>query len=183
MPEIIKVYRENSVKLRFIGKKYDNADRLNGSFSVKEKWNEWFKHSWFDILENITNKSRDSLQENKNTYIGLLRNKPKEPFQYWIGIFAPDNTEIPDGFECIDFPKSEIAVCRVCGEKTEIYLSEGLELFDFCNKRLKEKEINHAHDKDNVCWVIERYNSNFFMKNDDNENIIMEVGFFTDFDY
>ena len=43
MVEIIKVYKQGVNKQKFIGKKYDNANRKNGTFSVKEKWDEWFK--------------------------------------------------------------------------------------------------------------------------------------------
>jgi hypothetical protein len=44
MFEIIKVYRQNVDSLKFIGKKYDNADRTNGTFEVKSKWSEWFEN-------------------------------------------------------------------------------------------------------------------------------------------
>ena len=39
MAEIIKVYGQKVGAMRFIGKKYGDADRVNGSFSAK--WGEW----------------------------------------------------------------------------------------------------------------------------------------------
>ena len=49
---IIKAFEETHPALRFIGKKYTNKDRVNGSYAAK--WQEWFKEGYFkplDLLE------------------------------------------------------------------------------------------------------------------------------------
>jgi len=36
----------------------------------------------------------------------LMRCKDGEPFEYWIGMFMPANTVVPEGFAYVDFPQS-----------------------------------------------------------------------------
>ena len=50
---IVKVYRESLPNVRFIGKKYGDNDRVDGSFGAK--WGEWFQNGWFNILEKEIN--------------------------------------------------------------------------------------------------------------------------------
>ena len=75
--------------MRFIGKKYDNANRTDGTFKVKSTWFEWFKNRWFEEIENKISGNPDDTCEDGGAYIGLTVNKPGEQFQYWIGMFAP----------------------------------------------------------------------------------------------
>jgi len=178
MFEIIKVYKENFPKQKFIGKKYDNANRVNGTFSVKEKWNECFKEDWFKLIENNIENMSVTKTGDSDAYIGLLRNKPKEPFQYWIGMFTPQNTVVPNGFDFIDFPESELGVCRVCGKEEDILFYEGIEILDICNKKLQQEGMNHAHDKDDVCWAFERYSNTRSKIKDKEGNIIVDICFF-----
>ncbi|MCL2517649.1 MAG: hypothetical protein FWF15_03700 [Oscillospiraceae bacterium] len=168
MFEIIKVYKQNIDPLRFIGKKYDNANRINGTFEVKSKWSEWFQNGWFETIGN-------------SDYIGLLRNG--EGFQYWIGIFAPDNTEVPEGYDYIDFPKSELAVCWVYGKEEYVSMNEGIEIFEQCKERLEKEGIYHAHDKDDICYAFERYVRPRSITPDENGHIILDICFFIDFQY
>lgn len=99
MAEIINVYREYSPALRFIGKRYSNADRgIDGSYS--EKWCEWFQNDWFDALEGLKRPDID------NGHIGLCRCDWidfESNFQYWIGMFLPAGTDVPPGYDFADF--------------------------------------------------------------------------------
>ena len=44
-----------------------------------------------------------ALWENGGGYVGLERRAAGQPFAYYIGMFVPENTPVPDGFEAIDF--------------------------------------------------------------------------------
>ncbi len=43
MPEIVNTYREQAPASRFIGIKYDESNRVDGSFA--HLWTSWFKHA------------------------------------------------------------------------------------------------------------------------------------------
>ena len=183
MFEIIKVYRQSVDSLKFIGKKYDNADRTNGAFGVKAKWSEWFENKWFETIEKQISKNPDVPCEDGGAYIGLLRNKSGEPFQYWIGMFAPENTEIPEDYDYIDFPKNELGVCWVYGNEKYASMNESLDIFDQCKDRLEKEGMYHAHDKDNICYAFERYVRPRSKIPDEKGNIILDICFFINFRY
>jgi hypothetical protein len=119
MAEIIKVYRQSIPALRFIGKKYGDNDRVNGTFG--SKWNEWWQNGWFDILTKQIGMTFDESHEDGDAYLGLMRWKKNEPFKYWIGMFLPENTTVPDNFNYIDFPESKLGVCWVYGKEGDVY--------------------------------------------------------------
>ena len=184
MLEIIKVYRQSIDAVRFIGKKYDNADRANGTFGIKVKWDEWFENNWFEIIENKISNNPDDTCADGGAYIGLTRNKHGEPLQYWIGMFTPMNTKTPKGFDYIDFPKSELGVCWVRGKKEYLYMmNEGIGIIEQCNEKLKKEEMYHVHDKNDVCWAFERYACPRFIKPDEKRNIILDICLFMNFCY
>ena len=181
MFEIIKVYKQNIDSLRFIGKKYDNANRINGTFEVKSKWREWFENRWFEVIEEQISGNPNDIYEDGGAYIGLLRNKDGELFQYWIGMFVPMNTEIPESYDYIDFPKSELGVCWVYGKEKDVSMYEGIEIIEQCNERLTKEKIHHVHDKDDTCYAFERYVTSRFATPDEKGNIILDVCFFINF--
>jgi AraC family transcriptional regulator len=85
MAEVIKTYKQSMPASRFIGKKYGDEDRVNGLFSAR--WNEWFQNGWFEEIEKAPGYNT-AFFEDGGAYIGMMRHKNGEPFQYWIGIFA-----------------------------------------------------------------------------------------------
>jgi hypothetical protein len=93
MAEIIKVYKEHLPALRFIGKRYTENDRVNGGYG--HKWGEWFQNNWFSPLE-----KSGSAGDIENGYLGFMRCYPN--FEYWIGVFLPPDTNIPEGYDFID---------------------------------------------------------------------------------
>lgn len=171
MSEIIKAYRQSIPALRFIGKKYGDADRVNGMFGVK--WGEWFQNGWFEIIEKQINGNPGDICEDGGAYIGLMRDKHEEPFQYWIGMFVPTDTDIPEDFEYIDFPKSELGICWIYGKEDEVYCREGQ-----CAEKLKEKGMDIINDENGACWFFERYACPRFTAPDEKRNIILDIGFF-----
>ena len=179
MVEIIKIYRQNVDALKFVGKKYDNANRADGTFKVKLKWDEWFENGWFEVIENVISGNPNDTCVDGGAYIGLTRNECGKPFQYWIGMFVPVNTETPEGFDYINFPKSELGVCWVYGKDEDVYMmNEGIGIIEQCNARLKREGMHHVHDKDDVCWAFERYACPRFTTPDEKGNIILDICLF-----
>ncbi|HHY83353.1 MAG TPA: GyrI-like domain-containing protein [Clostridiales bacterium] len=161
MAEVIKVYKESLPALRLIGKRYTNNDRDQyGSYGAK--WGEWFQNGWFEILESL-----GSLPENEGAYLGCMR--CIDEFEYWIGMFFPENTPVPDDFSYIDIPKGDIAVCWVYGREDngEIY---GEQPHNMCLEKIKESGWELA----DYPWFIERYNCPRFTTPDEKGNVILD---------
>ena len=100
MAEIMKVFKEEVPAMRFIGKKYHDYSG----------WGEWFANGWFETIENSMGGTDRILEiwENGGAYVGLECRKNGDLQEYWIGMFAPENTAVPEGFAHIDIPKSSL---------------------------------------------------------------------------
>jgi len=166
MVEITKVYRQDMGARRFIGKKYGDSDRVDGGFGAK--WGEWFANDWFaPITKNIDTSIAETF-EDAAAQIGLMSVDESGNFQYWIGLFTPVNTSVPDGYQYVDFPKGELGVCWVYGKEGEVYMQEGV-----CGERLTKEGHEMSDD-----WCFERYVCPRFTTPDDNGNIILDICFF-----
>lgn len=166
--EIIKIYKEHLPSLRFIGKRYTNADRCGG---FSHKWEEWYQNGWFDLLEQI-----GELKEVENGYLGLMRCNSSDfdtTFEYWIGMFFPANTNVPEGFDYIDLNESDVAVCWIKGKE-----NDGLyNMHDACIAKLQENDMgNFKIDDENRSYFFERYNCPRFTSADENGNVILDYG-------
>lgn len=168
MAEIINVYRQTIPAMRFIGKKYTDDERIKGSFSAK--WDEWFKNDWFTTIEKCINVKTKEVYPDGDAYIGLMRWKKGEPFEYWIGIFMPESTQVPEEFNYIDFPKSELGVCWVCGKNGDVYCKE-----DKCAERLGEEGYKIIPDENGAYWFFERYCCPRFTTPDEQGNIVLDI--------
>jgi len=170
MADIIKAYRQSVGAMRFIGKKYLNGDRVNGFFG--HKWDEWHMNGWFGAIEKQIGGSLKSVYEDGDAYIGLMREEHGnfDGFEYWIGIFTPENTAVPDGFEFIDFPKSELGVCWVYGNETEVFGLEGM-----CADRLTSDGYKIVTN-----WCFERYVCPRFTTPDENGKVVIDICFYID---
>ncbi|MDD4495741.1 MAG: hypothetical protein PHV32_15625 [Eubacteriales bacterium] len=166
MSEIIKVYKQSLGAMRFIGKKYGDGDRINGNFGAK--WSEWHSNGWFGIIEKQINSSLKDVYEDGDAYIGLMRRGHDTPFEYWIGIFMPEGTPVPNGFASIDFPARNLGVCWIYGNENEVYMLEGE-----CGDRLGKE----GFDVDTE-WCFERYTCPRFTTSDDKGKIILDLCFF-----
>jgi hypothetical protein len=161
MVEINKVYRESLPSLRLIGKKYSDSDRgVEGSFGGK--WGEWFENGYFKTLEEL-----GSLPENGDAYVGCMR--CVDTFEYWIGMFFPAETVIPEGYSYVDIPKGDIGTCWIYGREDngEIY---GMEPHNLCMSKIAEAGWQLAKDP----WFFERYNCPRFTTPDDKGNVILD---------
>ena len=166
MAEIIKTYRQSVGAMRFIGKKYGDADRVDGSFGAK--WGEWFGNGWFSTIENQKNGGIKEVYEDGDAYIGLMRGGHEEPFEYWIGCFMPELTAVPEGFQFIDFPACDLGVCWVYGKEDEVYYLEGQ-----CGERLEKDGFDIDYG-----WCFERYACPRFTTPDEKGNIILDICFY-----
>ncbi len=165
MVEIIKVYRESFPSLRLIGKRYTDKDRdAFGSFS--NKWNEWFEKGYFKTLEEL-----GSLPENEGAYLGCMR--CADEFEYWIGMFFPEQTPVPEGYMYVDTPSGDIGTCWIYGraDNGEVF---GEKPHDMCLTKIKDEGWQVAKD----AWFFERYNCPRFTTPDENGKVILDYCFY-----
>lgn len=164
MAEIIKAFKEHIPSMRFVGKKYKNFGH----------WGEWFANGWFDQLENVMGGTDKilSIWENGGAYVGLERRKHDEPFEYWIGMFVPPNTTIPDGFLHIDFEEAKLGTCWIYGKEDEVHDTSG------CKKALESNGMEIAIFKDGAIYSFENCLCPRFTTPDEKGNIILDYCFF-----
>ena len=167
MRELIKEYKQSVPTLRFIGKKYGNS--ANGFGAM---WGEWFKNGWFDVIEKQIDRKTKDIYEDGDAYIGLIGGSgtTESPMEYWIGMFMPENTTVPEGFEYIDFPEGKFGICWVYGKENELYGN-----YNQCVEKLKDEGFEFNSD---LPWCFERYACPRFTTPDEKGNVILDIGFF-----
>jgi hypothetical protein len=170
--EIIRTYKQEIPALRFIGKKYGDNDRVNGSFG--KYWGDWFQNGWFDIIEKQIGKSIKTIYEDGDAYIGLEKYKEGEPFEYWIGMLMPENTFVPDGYMFQDFSQGSLGVCWLYGKEGEIFMQE-----ENCMKRLEKEGYKFSPDENGFQWLFERYGCPRYTTPDGKGNIRLEICFYS----
>lgn len=174
--EVTKVCRETFPAVRFIGKCYSNADRgADGGFG--NKWGEWFQNGWFEKLEEI-----GYIPDMENGYVGLMGCSENEgSFQYWIGVFTPENTNVPDGYSYVDIPAGDVGVCWIYGREDngELY---GQEPHNMCMAKLQANGMDNYReelkDGEKWWWYFERYNCPRFTTPDENGKVILDYGMY-----
>lgn len=171
MVELIKTYKQSVPATRFIGKKYKDEDRINGTFA--SKWGEWFEQGWFELLEK--NNSNGDFFEDSGAYIGLMRFKEGELFEYWIGMFCPENTTVPEGFDSVDFKESNLGVTWVKGQEPEVYCKE-----DLCAESCMKAGLKITRDEQGILWFFERYTCPRFTTSDSDGNVILDICYFVE---
>ena len=172
MADIIKTYRQEVGALRFIGKKYGDGDRVNGDFGAQ--WGMFFENAWLPLLEGLTADPKMTYEDGGAT-IGLMRWKDGEPFQYWIGMFLPPGTDVPEGFGSVDFPAGSFGVCWLQGTEDSLFMQEHR-----CAVRLMEEGYKIIPDREGACWFFERYVGSRFTEPDEKGNIILDICHFVE---
>lgn len=166
MAKIIRTYRQKVPAMRFIGRKYLDADRVDGTFAAH--WGEWFKQGWFEKLQSTFDPK--ALYEDGDATVGLMRWKEEEPFEYWIGVFCPEGTPVPEGFLSVDFPPATLGVAWVYGKEPEIYGQE----YE-CAETLKKQGMEIISDEAGAYWFFERYTCPRFTTPDEDGNVILDI--------
>ncbi len=153
--KILEVKRESFPAARLIEKKYEHGPN----------WGEWWQNDWFSVLE-----QKERLSMNGDAYIGAVHIVDGMP-EYWIGMFFPVDTEVPEGFDCVDMEALEYAVCY-------LYDKEGsgdfysMETHEMCLEELKSLGLKRKEDD----WCFERYNCPRFTTPDEAGNVILDYG-------
>lgn len=153
--KILEIKNETCPAARFIGKRYNNG----------VGWGEWWTNGWFDILERIP-----GLPINDDGYIGAARIN-NGSLEYWIGMFFPEGTAVPEGFEYVDMEPLDYAVFYLFGSETNGELTS-IDAHNMCLEALNERGIKR---KENGWW-FERYNCPRFTTPDENGNVILDYG-------
>jgi hypothetical protein len=159
--EIIKVYKEHLPPLRLIGKRYTDLDRVDGGFGAK--WGEWFRNGWFEQIEKL-----GVLPENGDAYLGVMR-CINNSFVYWIGMFFPTGTPVPEEYSFADIAEGDIAACWIYGKENsgELY---GIKPHNSC----MEKVAGQGWVLQENPWFFERYNCPRFTTPDEKGNVILD---------
>lgn len=168
MYEITRSYVQTVPAMRFIGIKYGDEDRVGGGFG--QKWGEWFQNNLFQPLEALLTDEFKKEYEDTDAYIGLMRYKEGEPFQYWIGMFSSQGTEVPEGYGYVDIPASKLGVCWLHGPEGELYCKE-----DKCAERLMQEGQEIIADETGAWWFFERYGCPRFTTPDEEGKIILDI--------
>lgn len=147
---------ENAPAVRFIGKKY-----RNGSY-----WHEWWENGWFSVLE-----KGDLSPLNDGGYIGLMRDGPNG-FEYWIGMFFEEGEKVPSGFDYLDLPQHQYAVCYLHGNPTSGELFGG-EPYRLCLEYLEDLNMEYCPCE----WRFERYSCPRWTSPDENGDVTLDMAF------
>ena len=151
---ILEVKKENCAAARFIGKRYENAP----------DWGEWWQNDWFSVLE-----KNERLPMNGDAYIGAVHIVDGMP-EYWIGMFFPVNTAVPEGFDFVDMEALEYAVCYLYDKEGGDFYS--METHNRCLEELKSLGLKRKEDD----WCFERYHCPRFTMPDEEGNVILDYG-------
>ncbi|MEZ3462918.1 MAG: hypothetical protein K1W23_12410 [Lachnospiraceae bacterium] len=151
--------------MRFIGKRYHDYGG----------WGEWFANGWFDTIENSMGGTDQILAvwENGGAYVGLERRKNGELLEYWIGMFTPGNTEVPEGFEQIDLSKSSLGTCWIYGREDEVHGAVGN-----CWEAVRNAGMEIAADDDGAVMSFENCLCPRFTTPDEKGNVILDYCYF-----
>ncbi|MDR3209350.1 MAG: hypothetical protein LBT36_01805 [Oscillospiraceae bacterium] len=163
---IIKVTRERYPALRFIGKRYTDADRAADDGSFSTQWEAWFAGGWFDALEMLP--APDGVESGRAALMGTNG----EVFEYWIGVFCAENTPVPDGFAYADLPEQSAGVCWIHGKEPAIYW-----MHEHCAAELLSEDMTPLAP--GARWsCFERYNGARFTERDEDGNAVLDYGIF-----
>ena len=165
MAEIIKTFREQVPAMRFIGKKYPGFGPM---------WGEWFANGWFDVVEASMGGPESILKiwENGAGYVGLERRAEGQPFEYWLGMFTPANTPIPEGFSYVDFPAIGLGICWIYGPEKEVHKTSA------CKPAILAAGMELWKDETGGIWSFENCLCPRYTTPDEQGNIIMDYCYF-----
>lgn len=173
MIEISKTYSEKVPAMRFIGKQYSDADRVDGTFSYH--WCKWNEENLFSIIREAAGgiHSQQQLCTDGESAIGLMRSKEGEQFEYWIGMFTPAHTVAPEEFDYVDFEASVVGTGWIHDREENLYCHE-------CEVAHKLNESGHEviTDSKGATWFFERYVDPRFSAPDKDEKVILDICFF-----
>ena len=151
--------------MRFIGKKYPNFGPM---------WGEWFANGWFDLVESAMGGADSILKiwPNGGGYVGLERRAQGQPFEYWLGMFTPADTPVPEGFACVDFPAMGLGTCWLYGSEKAVHDVKA------CRPALIENGMTLGQDALGGEWSFENCLCPRYTTPDEKGNVIMDYCYF-----
>ncbi len=173
---IVQCKKESFPHCRFVGKRYKNADRVNGAFGAQ--WGQWHGNGWFDPLEKLLTDQFKRAYPDADAYIGFQRNgfhKPDDYYEYWIGMFLPADCQVPEEYDYIDLNYDFVGVCYIQGGEDKVYMKEGK-----CYERIVAEGMKIAACEDGGMYFFERCQCPRFTTPDENGEIILDIGFFVE---
>ena len=160
--EFRNVYRESLPALRLIGKRYTDADRGPlGGFGMT--WIEWFDRKYDQPLLPL-----GLLPQAQDVHIGCMK-LLDGGLEYWTGMFFPEGTPCPDGYQYADIPAGDIGVCWLYGSSRngELY---GEHVHHQCVKELSQRGWGIAKNS----WFFECFHKQRFYEPDEAGKIILD---------
>jgi predicted transcriptional regulator YdeE len=167
-PDLTSVYIQDLPAVRFIGKKY--VFNIREDVDYRKYWEEWFKNDWFKPLESLID---NNLFTDSDAYVSLNKNFPNKEFHYWIGMFVPCDTVVPEGYEYLDFGTNRLGVVWVNGFEPDIYyqMHPVYEKIERSGYRIKK-------ESDGFFWFMERYVDSRFQQKDENGKVTLDICYF-----
>ena len=165
MAEIKKTFRESVPAMRFIGKKYPGFGPW---------WGEWFENGWFDVVEKAMGgtASITAVWENGGGYVGLERRLAGNITEYWLGMFTPAETEVPEGFEYIDFAEGGLGTCFIKGKESEVHNT------DPCAEAVVNAGMSIYMDSEGYTWSFENCTCPRYTTPDENGEVILDYCYY-----
>lgn len=157
MAEIIKTYEEFAPAARFVGRKYGDSDRINGTFA--HIWEDWLQSGRFESLRSLMDTGFAESFPEAGSPIGLMRFMENESFEYWVGMFLQPDAAVPEGFEPLDAPETRQAVCLIRGAEPDIYFET-----EHALAALRGSGYEPLPDTEGFLWVQERYQEERFLE-------------------
>lgn len=164
--KIVKTEQLSFPACRLIGRRYTEADRKDGGFA--HKWGECFSGNLFALLEQLPLLEGDDFYD--GSYIGAMR-MADGVFEYWIGMFFPEDTAVPENLESAGLPAASCALFWIYGNEGsgEIY---GMNAERLCQAELDRRGWMRKEDG----WHFERYSCPRFTDPDAEGNVILDYG-------
>ena len=166
--EIRKIVEEHYPAMRFIGKKYTDADRDPVSEGFDRKWNEWMVNNWFGPFEKLPKPAGM-----ENDVIGLMGMNGPDNFEYWIGEFTSEGTPVPKDYEYVDLPALSAGVCWLFGQPPGIFW-----MHEYCAAELLGEGLKPFAEGTARWYAFERYNNPRYTTPDAEGNRILDYGIF-----
>jgi len=160
------VHKESFSAQRLIGRRHTNADRVDGGYGAR--WKECFSSGFFTRLEAVAQPWA------VNAPVGFMRCDGNERFEYWIGRLFPADTEVPEGYDYLDLPASDVGVVWLRGkEKDGIYGQH-----ERCEQAMLKQGWEFFIDPQGNKLFFERYFPDRFDRLDSKKRIILDYGFY-----
>ncbi|MGI5893744.1 MAG: hypothetical protein ACOX6P_04035 [Candidatus Merdivicinus sp.] len=166
MTKIAKCYCQKIPPCRFVGKLCPEG------MSIPAFWGECFEKGFFEPLEKLLTPEFCADYPDTDAYIGLIRPQNGKN-EYYIGMFLPENSSVPECYESMELPSQHAGICWVQGAEDGVYGQEKA-----CRQEVTANGMQICSDSNGLFSYFERYGCPRFTTPDENGEIILDIGFF-----